>query len=37
MKAEKWLDEEGDWDWLTNVITGETLTAIEALTLGKRY
>ena len=32
----RYIDEEGDWDWLTNVITGDVTTAKEALLRGKK-
>ena len=34
--AEEYIDDDGDWDWLNNVITGEKLSAKEALIYGKR-
>ncbi len=36
-KVEKIVDERGDWKWLNNVITGESLTATEALLYGKKF
>jgi len=35
--AEKWIDEEGDWTLVVDVITGEKITAKEAFTYGKKF
>ena len=35
-KAEEWIKTRGDWDWLNDVVTGEKITAKEALEYGKK-
>ncbi len=36
-QVEKIVDQRGNWNWLNNVITGESITATEALIFGKKF